>query len=351
MKAQWRIWILAGGGAMALSLTAASQTGPAPAKGIGEPGRLDLESVLTDVSDLVKLAAEDEGPGDNRQFTINTDDDVTSLEVGDIYKTERSVFKIVAIRNKGAAGGKFVAQRIGGRAPPGRKWSRVSGLGPVTIVSRETLWDLYKAGGVVMHPIALCMVATIIIALNSLWVYRRGRQCPASFVEAAQRALQEGDLPRFEDLARRERGLFGHICRAMAAKFHASTMEDIRARCEIEAGRQVGLLRIPLRALNFISAVAPLLGLFGTVVGMVTCFESIAFEAASASKAVTLAAGIRVALFTTVGGLAVAIPTLFILFIFNSRLNAIVSDCELLTEQFLHEISVMKRDEAAARPA
>jgi len=80
---------------------------------------------------------------------------------------------------------------------------------------------------------------------------------------------------------------------------------------------------------------------------MVTCFESVAFDAASTSKAQTMASGIRVALFTTAGGLIVAIPSLMILFLSNLRLNSVVSECETYSEQFIHQIAVIKRRESA----
>jgi biopolymer transport protein ExbB len=82
-----------------------------------------------------------------------------------------------------------------------------------------------------------------------------------------------------------------------------------------------------------------MLGLLGTVVGMVTCFESIAFESASASKALVLASGIRVALFTTVAGLTVAIPATIVLFLLSQKLNGIMSDCEIVASRFAHMIA------------
>lgn len=312
---------------------------------------LDLGRIMAEPDSTRLTESSELEPGDNKRFVVTTDDDITSLAIDDMYKSEQAIFKVVEIRSKGARGGKFVVERVAGKTNPTRKWSRVSGLGPLTIFSRETLLSLYLAGGWLMHPIALCLVAVIVIALNSLWIYRRNRQCPPEFVEQARAALRRGDVREFENMARRERGVFGHICRAMAVKFDSSTLEDIKVRCEIEGGRQINLLRSPLKALQLIAAVAPLLGLLGTVIGMVLCFESLAYESASASKAAALAAGIRVALFTTVSGLCVAIPALFVLFVFNQRLAGIGSDCESLTEEFLHEIAVLKRSSLNGAPA
>jgi biopolymer transport protein ExbB len=129
----------------------------------------------------------------------------------------------------------------------------------------------------------------------------------------------------------------------MAVRFDTSTLEDITGRSELEGARQVRRLRLPLEGLRLMAAVAPLMGLLGTVIGIVISFEAVAFDAASAAKTQALALGIRMALFTTLGGLCVAIPALFIRFFGDTRLSAVVSECELHTEQFLHEIAQIKR--------
>jgi biopolymer transport protein ExbB len=312
------------------------------------PGRaqdpLDLSSALDDDELPLGEKAEKKDPGDNKTFRVTTDHDITSLEVGDIYKNSQSEFEVVEIRSKGKEGGRFTVKRIVGKNDPTRKWSRESGLGPLTIVSRETLWDLYRQGGVLMHFILACAVITIILGLNCAWVFRVGRHCPPRFIEPARSCLQRNDIPGFQQLAQNEKGLFGHICRAMAVRFDTSTLEDVTTRTELEGARQVRRLRLPLDGLSLIAAVAPLLGLLGTVIGIVISFEAVAFDAASAAKAQALALGIRMALFTTLGGLCVAIPALFIRFFGNTRLSAVVSECELYTEEFLHEIAQIKRN-------
>lgn len=305
---------------------------------------LDLESLIDEEEEQpVEDPTAEMEPGDNKSFSVTTDDDITSLEVGDIYKNNQSAFKVVSIKSKGSEGGTFTVERIAGKLDPGQSWTRSSGLGPTSIISRETLWDMYLSSGKIMHGIAFCLLLTIIIGLNSAWIYRRSRQCPTRFVEPARGLLEKNDIDGFKDMAMQEKGLFGHICRAMAVRFDDSTVDDIKHRCDVEGAQQIRLLRSPLKALSLIAAIAPLLGLLGTVIGMVTCFESVAYEAASASKSQTLASGIRVALFTTAGGLSVAIPALIILFLSNLRLNSVISECESFAEQFIHQIAVIKR--------
>ena len=318
----------------------------APARAADE--KLDLDSVLNDKDKVIKAEEAEAGPGDGKFFVIKTDDNITTLEVGDVYRNEqKTFFKVTGIQSKGSQGGEFSMQRTAGKAEPDRKFQRVSGSGPVTIVARITLLDLYVMGGFFMHPIALMGMLVILLALNCVWIYRRNAQIPPRFVEEARKALDAGDVEKFEDLALKERGLFPGICRALADRFDSSTPEEIKSRAEIAAGGLIGKLRVPTKALNLIAAAAPLLGLLGTIVGMVIVFEAVA-SATGAAKAQALAAGIRVKLFCTAAALSVAIPSLFLYFIFNQKLSDLISQCESLTELFLHQLTQLKRKSAKA---
>ncbi len=317
--------------------------------------KLELGSLAAELDPGAALAlpGAEEGelvPGDNKTFTAATDNDISSLEPGDIYKNEDSSFKVTAILSKGPKGGKFTVQRIAGKTDPQRKWRRLSGAGPMHIASRITLIDLYIQGGPFLHPIAVLLIVMIILSVNCLIVDRRSRQCPAGFVADAERALQAGDFKGFEALAVKQTGLMADLCRAMVERFDYSTMEDIKYRVETAAGRQIARLKIPVKALNLIAVAAPLLGLLGTIVGMVMVFEAVA-GASGAAKASALAAGIRVKLFCTAFALCVAIPALILFFIFNQKLGAIIAECEQITERFIHLLSIHKRGSAAAAEA
>jgi biopolymer transport protein ExbB len=306
-----------------------------------------LEAILSGKDETQKTEMEGVEQGDMREFGVNTDDDITALNTGDIYKSNGTFFKVTGLKSKGKDGGKFVMQRIAGKTDPAQKWNRVSGMGPLTIAATQTLLDLYVAGGVFMHPIAVLALAMILLASNSIWIYRRGRQIPGAFVDSARRFLDAGDLAGFEDLSLRQRGLFPSICRAITDRFQTSSPDDIQYRCEINAGAEINRLRIPVKAMNLIAGAAPLLGLLGTIVGMVMVFEAVA-GASGASKAQALAAGIRVKLFCTAAALCVAIPALFLFFFFNQKLGVIISECEVLTEQFIHKVTQLKLRGASA---
>ena len=312
--------------------------------------KLDLESILRDKDSLTKSEMEDAGTGDHKQFKVKTDTSIGELEVGAIYKNdEKTFFKVANILNKGEKGGVFLLERLNGSADPGKKFIKVSGGGPTAIVTRTTLIDLYIQGGPFLHPIAFLFIVMVVLFINSLLLYRQSRQCPAKFVEEAEKALLAGEMKQFEELANKEQGMMAHVCRAMVYRLEHSTMEDIQHRVEVAAGKQVGRLRIPVKAMNLVAVAAPLLGLLGTIIGMVIVFEAVA-GSTGAAKASALASGIRVKLFSTATALMVAIPALFLYFIFNQKLAGLIADCEIIAERFLHLIALRKRG-ADARSA
>ena len=327
-------WV--GAGLLAAALTAAAQERESAP--VGDESRESPE------------AQAEEMRGDLKLFVVVTDDNIARLEVGDLYRNEDTTYKIAAIKRKSAKGGEFTAQRVTGQSNPQRRWTRISGVGPVNISTRTTMLDLYRQGGPFLHPIALLFVAVVVLSVNGCLVYRRKVQCPPEFVSAAEAALLKGDLRQFEDASRKASGLMAFICRQMTRNFDVFTMEDIRNQVKAATVTQVGRLRVPVRALNLIAVAAPLLGLLGTIIGMVIVFEGVA-GTSGAAKASILAAGIRVKLFSTASALIVAIPALFLYFGFNQKLSAIVRECDEIHERFLALLARIKRGDGAAPQA
>ncbi len=159
--------------------------------------------------------------------------------------------------------------------------------------------------------------------------------------------LGSKQIAQFEELAMNQKGLFAHICRAMGHRFDVSSTQQIKERCEVVAGKQITRLRLPVKILNLCAAAAPLIGLMGTIYGMIIVFEAVA-GSQGAAKAAALAAGIRVKLFCTLFALCIAIPSLFLYFIYNHALSVIINNCEVLTDQFLQQVSLLKGDGRAA---
>jgi biopolymer transport protein ExbB len=323
-----------------------------PAIAAAVEDKLDLSTLGMGDSreDPVKALLQDAGTGDHKRFTIRTDDEIANLKRDDIYTDGlKTYFKVTDVA---ARDGRFEIERIAGTNNPDRKLVRVQAAdeknpGPPQIAVRQTLLDLVNTGGWPVYLIAGLAAVMIMLSINCVVLYRKSRQCPRRFVREASEALANGDLDKFEEAALRERGLLPYVCRAMTERFETSTAEDIERRCEIAAAGRINSLRTPAKLINVISVAAPLLGLFGTIVGMVVVFEAVAMTT-GAAKATALASGIRVKLFSTAAALLVAIPSVFAYFIFSAMLGGVISETERLTEQFMHQILVIKRKKLAA---
>ncbi|MCJ8330270.1 MAG: MotA/TolQ/ExbB proton channel family protein [Lentisphaeria bacterium] len=282
--------------------------------------------------------------GDNKKFTVVTKTPIDELSADDVYKNNGTFFKVVEIGSKGPKGGKFYVVRYKGNVDPGMKWAKISGNGPNFIRSHQSLFDRFKAGGPLMYPIGILLLLMIIVALRSVMYYRKGVHMPKAFIDSGRQAIKEGNLEKFETLALNQKGLLARACSAMVVNFASSDMAEINERVETAAGNEVNRMRFPVRMLNFIAVVSPLVGLLGTVTGMIACFDSLSGENATASKAMEMASGIKQALLTTAFGLCVAVPSLFVYFLYNQKLQMLIGDCETETAEFVHLLKKLRKE-------
>ncbi|MEM8848827.1 MAG: MotA/TolQ/ExbB proton channel family protein [Pseudomonadota bacterium] len=169
-------------------------------------------------------------------------------------------------------------------------------------------------GPVVMLLLGLSVVVLTVI-LYKLWQYSRARVGRHDHLRAALDAWDRGDLA----LARREaRASRSHLAAIATDALDGPSDGRDAARFEAEAEANVARLERGFRILDSIAQVAPLLGLFGTVLGMIDAFRALQAAGAAVDPSV-LAGGIWVALLTTAAGLAVAMPTSLVLTFFESR--------------------------------
>lgn len=167
--------------------------------------------------------------------------------------------------------------------------------------------EIVQSGGWLMVPILLCSVLAAAIGFERLWTLQRTRVAPRNLLAEVWRTLNNGeyDAPKLREL-RNSSGL-GQVFAAGIA--NARRGREIMKEAMEEAASQVSHdLERYLTALGTVASVAPLLGLLGTVVGMIDVFSALMLE--GAGNANVLAGGISTALITTAAGLSVAIPAL-----------------------------------------
>lgn len=199
-------------------------------------------------------------------------------------------------------------------------------------------------------PFALATLLAIWFTVERIVVLRRGRVIPRPFVQRFLKLLEEGELDRDEALQICEENgsplalVFAHGIR----KWGKASVEVEQAM--IDGGeRQVSSLRKHLRVINGVASIAPLIGLLGTVWGMLESFNKIA-QAGAMGNTEELASGIALALVTTAAGLIIAIPCLTIYMYLSGRVDALVTEMDDLSMKVVHNISAEGLAEKNSRP-
>ncbi len=206
-------------------------------------------------------------------------------------------------------------------------------------IPTRSLFEMLLAGGPLMFPILLASFVMLLIVFERMISLRRRRVIPRLFIERFLLQLREGALDRSDALERCE-DESSHIARVFAAgirKWGKSAVEVEQAVLD-EGERIANVLRRYLRVLNGVSTVSPLLGLLGTVWGMIQAFNVIANSPAM-GRAELLAGGISVALLTTAAGLLVAIPALILYLFFVGRVDSLIMEIDRYGQELVDLVS------------
>jgi biopolymer transport protein ExbB len=173
----------------------------------------------------------------------------------------------------------------------------------------ETLLDFALAGGWLMVPIGLSSVLLVAFLIERLVSTRRGKVVPRALVQAARALTDEKRLDRDRAAAACDShpSAAARVLRTAIERLDAPA-EELEQAVTIAARREVFALRRYTRVFVIIAGVAPLLGLLGTVTGMIQSFREVAIQGLGSGQA--LAPGIYQALITTAAGLVVAIPAI-----------------------------------------
>ena len=190
---------------------------------------------------------------------------------------------------------------------------------------------------IVFSLLSLTMVALIVINIVAL---RRQAIAPEELAEGFAKLLDENKFQDAYELAKDDESLLGRVLATglarMPSGFEKATqaMEDVEQEETMRLEHQLGYLAL-------IGNLAPMIGLFGTVVGMIASFQAIASGGAAPSPQ-KLAEGIATALFTTELGLAIALPALAAFDILKNRLARFVLDVAVISDSFMGRFSDVK---------
>ena len=185
--------------------------------------------------------------------------------------------------------------------------------------------EIVKSGGWLMLPIVLCSVVALAIIAERVWALQKNKICPKHLLAQIWTLIKNDELDTSKIKMLQSGSPLGRIL--AAGLLNRSHDRSIMKEAIEETGRQVVVeMERFLNTLGTVAQVTPLLGLLGTVVGMIKVFTAITAE--GVGNASQLAGGISEALITTAAGLAVAIPALMCYRYFQRKVDELVISME-----------------------
>jgi len=204
-----------------------------------------------------------------------------------------------------------------------------------------TFVEIFKDGGLVMYPLLAFSVLSVIFIVERFFAIRRAKINVNEFLAKVRKELiVNRSIKAAIKVCEDYRGPVASILKAGLLKY-GQPRDDVEKTIENAALYEMGRLEKNLVWLASIANVSPLLGFFGTVVGMIKSFDALA--EAGLSNPGLVAAGISEALITTAAGLFVAIPAQLAYNFFMSRINKFVRDIETSSNMLLETFGEMER--------
>lgn len=187
------------------------------------------------------------------------------------------------------------------------------------------MWEIVRAGGPLMWPIILCSIAAVAIILERLWTLQDRRVLPPELTKKVWQLVETGQINDKVIAALERNSPLGRVLAAGLANRHRKR-EIIMERLEDTGRHVVYELERFLNTLGTIAVISPLLGLLGTVTGIIRAFNAI--QAGGVGDPRALSGGIAESLIATAAGMSVAIPALFGYRYLRGRVERIVVEME-----------------------
>ena len=210
-----------------------------------------------------------------------------------------------------------------------------------------TIVKFFQEGGFFMYPIALVMAVGVAVAIERYVYLSRATSTNRKMWDQLMPALQSGKYPQAMSITAKSDVA---ICKIL--NYGLMRVKSARRREDIEMAMEEGLMEVVPRLerrthyLSSFANVATLLGLLGTIIGLIQAFTAVA-HAGAAEKAEILASSISVAMNTTAFGLIVAIPLLLVYSVLQSKTTQIVDSLEMAAVKFLNMVTEKPRAESA----
>jgi biopolymer transport protein ExbB len=207
--------------------------------------------------------------------------------------------------------------------------------------TQETVLKLLQAGGWVMIPLVLASVLTLALILACMISLRRSSVVTHRFMDTAEALLRKRDYLGLIAVSNRHSSAIARITSRtldFATKHPSAPPSAIRDVAETEGGRVASSLNQRIIYLADIATLSPMLGLLGTVVGIINSFGVLASNTTQ-PRQMLLAGGVAQALVTTAAGLIIGIAAMAFYSLFRGRVSSMISDLEAATTHILNIIA------------
>lgn len=204
------------------------------------------------------------------------------------------------------------------------------------------LWQVLASGGPVMIPLGALSIIAVALVIVYLFTMRRGAVVTRQYMATAQALLRKRDYLGLLAISNRHREAVARIMQRtldFVTQHPEATFAEAREIAETEGTRQAAALNQRITYLADIGTIAPMLGLFGTVLGMIKSFSVVASDIV-ASRPIMLAEGVSEALVTTAAGLVIGIPAMAAYSFFRGRVQSLIAELEAASTQLVALLAV-----------
>jgi len=215
----------------------------------------------------------------------------------------------------------------------------VAVLAQAESVQVENIMDFLQKGGIMMIPIGVCSLVALSVIIERLITLRRKTVIPPAFLPGLKKLMngEPGATKAALNYCRESDSPVANVFAAGLRKLGRRSLEAVEKSIQEAGEREVLKLRKYLRALSVIASVTPLLGLLGTILGMIMAFQTVAISGEALGKTELLAEGIYQAMITTAAGLSIAIPVLICYHWISGKIEKLVADIDQMTVDFVDE--------------
>ena len=191
--------------------------------------------------------------------------------------------------------------------------------------------EILAKGGIMMYPLGLMSVITLLLIMLFMLTIRRNAIVSDRFMNTAETMIRKRDYLGLAAYSQRRNECMARITQKtidFMTTNPTSSFENVRDVAQAEGSRQAGILTSRITYLSDIGSIAPMVGLLGTVFGMITAFLDISAGEGAGVRQMGMAQGVSEALVATAGGLAISIPALTFYSIFRGRVHKYISEME-----------------------